>query len=62
MMRSLLWRFFYFFEGGEGMMALLLAQQIMRGKLTYPEVPEFFKPQVKEILIDSGAEALIIEE
>lgn len=43
------------------MLALLLAQQIMRGKLTFAAVPNFFKEQVRENLIDSGAEELIIE-
>lgn len=43
------------------MIALLWAQQIMLGKKTYAEVPRLLKEQVKEILIDSGYEELVIE-
>lgn len=43
------------------MMALLWAQQIMVGKKTYAEVPRLLKEQVKEILIDSGCEELVVE-
>ncbi len=43
------------------MMALLWAQQIMLGKKTYSQVPRLLKEKVKEILIDSGMEELIIE-
>lgn len=44
------------------MMAMLWAQQIMLGKKTYNNVPRLLKEKVKEILIDSGMEELIIEE
>lgn len=44
------------------MMAMLWAQQIMMGKKTYAQVPRLLKDQVKEILVDSGMEHLIIEE
>lgn len=43
------------------MMALLYAQQIMLGKKTYSQVPNKLKEPVKEILIDSGCEDLVIE-
>lgn len=48
-------------KGGEIMMAMLWAQQIMLGKKTYSQVPKLLKEQVKEILIDSGCEDLITE-
>ena len=44
------------------MMAMLWTQQILLGKKTYAQVPVKLKEQVKELLIDSGAEDLIIEE
>ena len=48
-------------KGGNDMMAMLWAQQIMLGKKTYSQVPVKLKEQVKEILIDSGCEDLITE-
>lgn len=45
----------------ETMMAMLWAQKIMLGKKTYDQVPRLLKEQVKEILIESGLEELIIE-
>ena len=48
-------------KGGETMMAMLWAQQIMLGKKTYAQVPRLLKAQVKEILIDSGCEELVQE-
>lgn len=42
-------------------MAMLWAQQIMLGKKTYAQVPRLLKEKVKEILIDSGREELIVE-
>lgn len=50
-----------FGKGGEDMMAMLWAQQIMLGKKTYTQVPRLLKEKVKEILIDSGCEDLIAE-
>ena len=50
-----------FGEGGEDMMAMLWAQQIMLGKKTYAQVPRLLKEKVKEILIDSGCEDLVVE-
>ena len=55
----------YIFEclkGGEAMMEMLWAQQIMLGKRTYAQVPKLLKAKVKEILIDSGCEDLATEE
>ena len=55
-------RFFltlFFGKGGETMMAMLWAQKIMFGKKTYAGVPRLLKPQVKEILIESGLPELV---
>lgn len=43
------------------MIAMLWANQIMKGKKTYKEVPTLLKNQVKEILIDAGYEELVVE-
>lgn len=43
------------------MMAMLWAQMIILGKKTYADVPRLLKDKVKEILIDSGCEDLIVE-
>lgn len=59
-MRKLLFSLL-FGKGGETMMAMLWAQQIMLGKKTYAQVPRLLKAQVKEILIDSGCEELVQE-
>ena len=59
-MRKLLFSLL-FGKGGETMMAMLWAQQIMLGKKTYAQVPRLLKAQVKEILIDSGCEELAQE-
>ena len=48
-------------NGGKEMMAMLWAQQIMLGKKTYEKVPRLLKEQVKDILIDSGMEELVVE-
>lgn len=57
---SLLFRIFFGKEG-ETMMAMLWAQQIILGKKTFAQVPRLLKEQVREILIDSGVEELIVE-
>ena len=49
------------FKEDEQMMAMLWVQQILLGKKTYAQVPRLLKEQVKEILIDSGYEELVIE-
>ena len=59
-MRKLLF-YILFGKGGEYMMAMLWAQQIMLGKKTFAQVPRLLKESVKEILIDSGCEDLIVE-
>ena len=59
-MRRLFFRII-FGKGGEDMMAMLWAQQIMLGKKTYTQVPRLLKEKVKEILIDSGCEELVTE-
>ena len=48
-------------EGGEDMMAMLWAQQLMLGKKSFSQVPRMLKEKVKEILIDSGCEELTEE-
>ena len=48
-------------KDGRYMMAMLWAQQIMLGKKTYAQVPRLLKEKVKEILIDSGCEDLVVE-
>lgn len=44
------------------MMAMLWAQQIMLGKKTYAQVPRLLKDKVREIMVDSGMEELVIED
>ena len=36
------------------MMAMFFAQRVILGKTAFADVPTVLKPQVKEILIDSG--------
>lgn len=50
-----------FGKEGDIMMAMLWAQSIMLGKKTFAQVPRLLKEQVREILIDSGCEDLIVE-
>lgn len=59
-MRKLLY-ILLFGKGGEYMMAMLWAQQIMLGKKTFAQVPRMLKDKVRELLIDSGCEDLITE-
>ena len=44
------------------MMAMLWAQNIILGKKTFAQVPRLLKDHVREILIESGMEELIIKE
>ena len=60
-MRRLLFLILFGKKGGDEMMAMLWAQQIMLGKKTFSQVPRLLKDQVKEILTDSGCENLITE-
>ena len=59
-MRKLLFKIL-FGKGGEDMMAMLWAQQIMLGKKTFAQVPRLLKDKVREILVDSGCEDLVTE-
>ena len=54
---------FYILYGKEGqtLMAMLWAQKIILGKKTFAQVPRLLKDQVREILIESGMEELIID-
>lgn len=60
MLRHLLYKLL--FGGGEDMMAMLWAQQIMLGRKTYAQVPRLLKTQVAQVLTDSGFEELITTE
>lgn len=60
LIRKLLYRLL-FGEGGECMMAMLWAQEIMRGNKTYNQVPKLLKESVKTILINAGMEDLVTE-
>ena len=44
------------------MMAMLFAQRVILGKTEFEAVPAKLKPQVAEILIDSGLPELVPEE
>lgn len=48
-------------EKEKDMMALLYAQRIMNGKLTYADVPRLLKEKVVEILVESGMGELVTE-
>lgn len=50
-----------FGKGGADMMAMLWAQQIMLGKKTFAQVPRLLKEKVKELLVDSGCEDLVVD-
>ena len=43
------------------MIAMLWANQIILGKKTYADVPRLLKAKVKELLIETGCEELIVE-
>lgn len=57
---KLIFRLLYGKEG-ETMIAMLWCQQIILGKKTFKQVPKLLKEQVRQLLIDSGMEELIIE-
>ena len=46
----------------EIMVAMLWAQKIMYLKKTFKDVPPGLREQVREILVESGCEHLIVEE
>lgn len=48
-------------EGGDNMIAMFVAQRILLGKADYATSPNSLKPQVAQILRESGAEHLITE-
>lgn len=51
-----------FLKGGDtDMMAMFFAQRVILGKTEYKAVPTTLRPDVKEILTDSGLEFLIVE-
>lgn len=49
-------------KGDVEMMAMFYAQRIILGKFEFKNVPQKLKPQVREILIESGLEELATEE
>lgn len=58
LIRSFLYKLLNKILGDEDMMALLLAQRVILGKLEFETVPSTLKPQVFEHLADSGVEFL----
>ena len=50
------------FRKDDLMMPLFFAQRVILGKTKFEDVPVTLKPQVAEILIDSGLTELITEE
>ena len=61
-MRNLIYSILFFLlKGDDLMMAMLFAQKIILGKLTFSDVPAKLKEQVREILIESGLEYLCEE-
>lgn len=53
-----LFKIFIKLIGDDSMMALLLAQRVILGKMEFNEVPEVLKSQAYEYLADSGVEFL----
>lgn len=49
-------------KGDKIMMAMFFAQRVILGKTTFEEVPNTLKPDVAEILIESGLEYLVPTE
>lgn len=48
-------------KGGALVMAMFFAQRVILGKTAYADVPAVLKPQVKELLEDSGLGELVTE-
>lgn len=48
-------------KGDDLMMAMLFAQKIILGKLTFSDVPAKLKEAVKEVLIECGCEEMAEE-
>jgi len=51
----------FFGKEANMVLAMLWAQKIILGKKTFAQVPKLLKEDVREILIESGKEELIIE-
>ena len=45
-------------KGGETMMAMFFAQRVILGKTAFSDVPALLKPQVQELLEESGLGSL----
>ena len=62
-MRDIFWGLFLLFlgEGGEIMMAMFFAQRVILGNTEFKNVPAKLKPQVKELLVESGLPELAEE-
>ena len=52
---------FLFGKEANMVLAMLWAQKIIYGKKTFAQVPKLLKEDVRDILIESGKEELIIE-
>lgn len=61
-MINFLYRIIFLFQGGEIMMAMFFAQRVILEKTKFKDVPSTLKPQVKEILEESGLGFLATEE
>lgn len=48
-------------KGGTLVMAMFFAQRVILGKTAYADVPAVLKPQVQELLEDSGLGELVTE-
>lgn len=48
-------------KGGVLVMAMFFAQRVILGKTAYADVPAVLKPQVRELLEDSGLGELVTE-
>lgn len=51
----------FFGKDGTIMMAIFFAQRVILGKTAYADVPTVLKPQVKELLEESGLGELVTE-
>lgn len=49
-------------KGGVDVMAMFFAQRVILGKTEYAAVPATLKPQVRELLEESGLGDLAVEE
>lgn len=58
----LIYRLKKFIEGGILIMGMFFCQRVILGKTEFKDVPAKLKDQVRELLIESGLEHLIVEE